>query len=233
MAIIVAAIYLLVFRIWHPSLLNKHRLVKCQSGIEDLPDEFISGGTLHDVLHQRKPPVVLDWQSRHRIALGIAQGLSYLHHDSVPQIDPDLKSNNVSAQVLKGWRPKIGDFGIAKIVSDYDENSTNSKIVGTLGYIAPENAYSYHLTEKSDVYSYGVLLLELFCRKMPVDPSFEEGLDIVFWVRKNLQRSSNNFLCFLDEEINLWDVDEQWKALKIVDLALQVLLKSRQAPGLQ
>ncbi|MCD9644294.1 hypothetical protein HAX54_032476 [Datura stramonium] len=56
---------------------------------------------------------------------------------------------------------------------------------------------------------------------MPVDPSFEEGLDIVFWVRKNLQRSSNNFLCFLDEEINLWDVDEQWKALKIVDLALQ------------
>ncbi|MCE5166540.1 hypothetical protein HAX54_021507 [Datura stramonium] len=117
--------------------------------------------------------------------------------------------------------PKIGDFGIAKIVSDSDENSTNSKIVGTLGYIAPENAYSYHLTEKSDVYSYGVLLLELFCRKMPVDPSFEEGLDIVFWVRKNLQRSSNNFLCFLDEEINLWDVDEQWKALKIVDLALQ------------
>ncbi|XP_060203974.1 LRR receptor-like serine/threonine-protein kinase GSO1 [Lycium barbarum] len=298
MAIIVAAIYLVVTR----SLLNKHRLIKCQSGIEDLPDginfedivhategwsekyvigrgkhgtvykmetekskklwavkkvdlaqgafndemrslnsvrhrnlvrlggycikhgygfiltEFIPGGTLHDVLHQRKPPVILDWESRHSIALGIAQGLSYLHHDSVPQIiHRDLKSDNVMLD--SEMVPKIGDFGIAKIVSD-DENSTNSKIVGTLGYIAPENAYSVQLTEKSDVYSYGVLLLELFCRKMPVDPSFEEGLDIVFWVRKNLQRS-NNFHCFLDEEISLWDVEEQWKALKIVDLALQ------------
>ncbi|WMV20807.1 hypothetical protein MTR67_014192 [Solanum verrucosum] len=302
MAIIVAAMYLLVTRIWHPSLLNKHRLVKCQSGIEDLPDgitfedivhstegwsenyvigrgthgtvykmesaksnklwavkkvdlaqrafndemrslnsvrhrnlvrlggycmrhgygfiltEFIPGGTLHDVLHQRKPPVVLDWKSRHCIALGIAQGLSYLHHDSVPQIiHRDLKSDNVMLD--SEMVPKIGDFGIAKMVSD-EENSTNSNIVGTLGYIAPENAYSVQLTEKSDVYSYGVLLLELFCRKMPVDPSFEEGLDIVFWVRKNLQRS-NNFLSFLDEEIRLWNVEEQWKALKIVDLALQ------------
>ncbi|XP_060202818.1 LRR receptor-like serine/threonine-protein kinase GSO1 [Lycium barbarum] len=303
MAIIAAAIYLLVTWTRHPFLLNKHRPVKCLSGIEDLPDrinfedivhategwsekyvigrgkhgtvykmesakstkawavkkvdlaqtafndemrtlnsvrhrnlvrlggycirhgygfiltEFIPGGTLHDVLHQSKPPVVLDWESRHRIALGVAQSLSYLHHDSVPQIiHRDLKSDNVmlDAEMV----PKIGNFGIAKIVSDSDENSTNSKIVGTLGYIAPENAYSVRLTEKSDVYSYGVLLLELFCRKMPVDPSFEEGLDIVFWVRKNLQRS-NNFLCFLDEEISLWEVEEQRKALKIVDLALQ------------
>ncbi|CAN4089480.1 unnamed protein product [Withania somnifera] len=302
MAIIVAAMYLLVTRIWYPSLLNKHRLIKCQSGIEDLPDginfedivhategwsekyvigrgkhgivykmesaksqkvwavkkvdlahrafndemrslnsvrhrnlvrlggycmrhgygfiltEFIPGGTLHELLHQRKPPVVLDWESRHNIALGIAQGLSYLHHDSVPQIiHRDLKSDNVMLD--SEMVPKIGDFGIAKMVSD-EENSTNSKIVGTLGYIAPENGYSVQLTEKSDVYSYGVLLLELFCRKMPIDPSFEEGLDIIFWVRKNLQRS-NNFLCFLDEEISLWDVEEQLKALKIVDLALQ------------
>ncbi|KAM3381725.1 hypothetical protein P3S68_007298 [Capsicum galapagoense] len=302
MAIIVAAMYLLVTRIWHPILLNKHRLVKCQSGIEDLPDgitfedivhatedwsekyvigrgkhgtvykmesakskklwavkkvdltqrafsdemrslnsvrhrnlvrlggycmrhaygfiltEFIPGGTLHELLHQRKPLVVLDWESRHLIALGIAQGLSYLHHDSVPQIiHRDLKSDNVMLD--SEMVPKIGDFGIAKIVSD-EENSTNFKIVGTLGYIAPEHAYSVQLTEKSDVYSYGVLLLELFCRKMPVDTSFEEGLDIIFWVRKHLQRS-NNFFCFLDEEISLWDVEEQWKALKIVDLALQ------------
>ncbi|KAF3636096.1 putative protein-like [Capsicum annuum] len=129
----------------------------------------------------------------------------------------DLKSDNVMLD--SEMVPKIGDFGIAKIVSD-EENSTNSKIVGTLGYIAPEHAYSVQLTEKSDVYSYGVLLLELFCRKMPVDTSFEEGLDIIFWVRKHLQRS-NNFFCFLDEEISLWDVEEQWKALKIVDLALQ------------
>ncbi|KAH0704808.1 hypothetical protein KY290_019830 [Solanum tuberosum] len=303
-AVIAAAIYLLVTRIQHPSLLNKHRLVKYHAKIEDLPDrinfedivrategwsekyvigrgkhgtvykmesakskklwavkkvdlaqrafsdemrslnsvrhrnlvrlgghctrhgygfiltEFIPGGTLHDVLHQRKPPVVLDWEPRHRIALGVAQGLSYLHHDSVPQIiHRDLKSDNVMLDTE--MEPKIGDFGIAKTVSDSDENSTNSKIVGTLGYIAPENAYSVQLTEKSDVYSYGVLLLELFCRKMPVDPSFEKGLDIVSWVRKNLHRSDNNFLHLLDEEISFWYIEEQWKALKMVYLALQ------------
>ncbi|PHT87586.1 hypothetical protein T459_09692 [Capsicum annuum] len=303
-SVMVVAIYFLVTWIRHPSLLNKHRLIKCQSAIEDLPDhinfedivhategwrekyvigrgkhgtvykmesakskklwavkkvdlahrafndemrtlnsvrhrnlvrlggyctrhgygyiltEFIPGGTLHDVLHQRKPPVVLNWESRHRIALGVAQGLSYLHYDTVPQIiHRDLKSDNVMLD--SDMEPKIVDFGIAKTVSDSDENSTNSKIVGTLGYIAPENAYSVQLTEKSDVYSYGVLLLELFCRKMPVDPSFEEGLDIVFWVRKKLHRTNNNFLCFLDEEISLWHVEEQWKALKIVYLALQ------------
>ncbi|CAN4085641.1 unnamed protein product [Withania somnifera] len=301
---IFAAMYLLMTWIRHPSLLNKHQLVKCQSEIEVLPDhinfedivhategwsekyvigrgkhgtvykmesaksktiwavkkvdlaqrafsdemrtlnsvrhrnlvrlggyctrcaygfiltEFIPGGTLHDVIHQRKPPIILDWESRHRIALGVAQGLSYLHHDSVPQIiHRDLKSANVMLD--SEMEPKIGDFGIAKIVSDSDETSTNSKIVGTLGYIAPENAYSVELTEKSDVYSYGVLLLELFCRKMPVDPSFEEGLDIVFWVRKNLHTSNKHFLHFLDEEISLWEVEEQWKALKIVYLALQ------------
>ncbi|MCD9644298.1 hypothetical protein HAX54_032480 [Datura stramonium] len=72
--------------------------------------EFISGGTLHDVLHQRKPPVVLDWESRHRIALGIAQGLSYLHHDSVPQIiHRDLKSDNVmlDSEMEPRWRPGL------------------------------------------------------------------------------------------------------------------------------
>ncbi|MCD7452263.1 hypothetical protein HAX54_016029 [Datura stramonium] len=106
MAIIVAAIYLLVTRIWHPSLLNKHRLVKCQSGIEDLPD----GMHFEDI---RKPPVVLTGSPAHRIALGIAQGLSYLHHDSVPQIiHRDLKSDNVMLD--SEMEPKIETSGLLK-----------------------------------------------------------------------------------------------------------------------
>lgn len=69
------------------------------------------------------------------------------------------------------------------------------------------------------MYSYGVMLLELLCRKLPVDPSFEEGLDIVSWTRKNLQE--NDECCsFLDVEIGSWNVDEQWKALKLLELAL-------------
>lgn len=82
-----------------------------------------------------------------------------------------------------------------------------------------ENAYSIALTEKCDVYSYGVILLELLCRKLPVDPSLEEALDIVSWIR-NLQKSSDCYCC-LDEEIRFWDVEEQSKALRLMDLALQ------------
>lgn len=83
-----------------------------------------------------------------------------------------------------------------------------------------ENAYSTRVTEKCDVYSFGVILLELLCRKLPVDPCFEEGLDIVSWTRKNLEEENESFWLF-DEEISLWDVGEQRKALKLLDLALE------------
>jgi serine/threonine protein kinase len=76
------------------------------------------------------------------------------------------------------------------------------------------------LTEKVDVYSYGVILLEIVCRKFPVDPSFEEGLDIVSWTRKKLQEN-DECVCFLDREISFWDRDEQQKALKLLELALE------------
>lgn len=83
-----------------------------------------------------------------------------------------------------------------------------------------ENAHSTRVTEKCDVYSFGVILLELLFRKLPVDPCFEEGLDIVSWTRKNLEEENESFWLF-DEEISLWDVGEQLKALKLLDLALE------------
>nr|CAD1835595.1 unnamed protein product [Ananas comosus var. bracteatus] len=177
--------------------------------------EYISGGTLYEVLHQRKPQVSLDWKSRYRIALGIAQGLSYLHHDCVPQIiHRDIKSSNILMD--SELEPKIGDFGMAKMISSIDSSSTMSAIVGTLGYIAPECGYSTRVNEKCDVYSYGVVLLELLCRKLPVDPSFGDGVDIVQWMKSKLQKPDyENAICYLDEEIIYWEV-EQAKVLKLL-----------------
>ncbi|KAB1205188.1 Receptor-like protein kinase [Morella rubra] len=180
--------------------------------------DYMPGGTLFDVLHRSEPRLMLDWEARYRIASGVAQGLSYLHHDSVQQIiHRDIKTDNILMD--SELEPKIGDFGMAKLVNDSDSSSTRSVIVGTLGYMAPENAYSTRLTEKCDVYSYGVVLLELLCRKLPVDSCFEDGLDIVSWTRKNLQEN-DECICFLDEEISYWGRDGQQKALKLLDMAL-------------
>ncbi|XP_020262455.1 LRR receptor-like serine/threonine-protein kinase RCH1, partial [Asparagus officinalis] len=187
------------------------------------------GGTLYDVLHHKRPQIALDWEVRHRIALGIAQGLSYLHHDCVPQIiHRDVKSNNILLD--SEFEPKIGDFGMAKMVENSDESSTMSSIVGTLGYIAPENGYSTKLTEKSDIYSFGVVLLELLSRKMPVDPSFEDGVDIVTWMRAML--NMNNWVLLfesLDEEITYWMEDDREKALKLLGLAMSCTLSAFEA----
>jgi tRNA A-37 threonylcarbamoyl transferase component Bud32 len=98
--------------------------------------EYMPEGTLFELLHERTPQVALDWTARHLIALGVAEGLSYLHHDCVPMIlHRDVKSSNILMDVE--LVPKIADFGMGKIVGDEDADSTVSVVVGTLGYIAP------------------------------------------------------------------------------------------------
>ncbi|KAL2457729.1 putative leucine-rich repeat receptor-like protein kinase [Abeliophyllum distichum] len=212
------------------SLIRHRNVVRMEgysirNGYGYIVTDYMPGGTLHELVHQENPRMTLNWETRFRIALGIAQGLSYLHHDCVPKIiHRDIKSDNIL--IDSELEPKIGDFGTAKLDSDIDESSTVSEIVGTLGYIAPElynaeNAYSTRLTEKCDVYSYGVILLELLCRKLPVDPSFEEGLDIASWVRKNLQSNHSDFLSCFDEEIQCWDLEEQRKVLDLMDIAIK------------
>lgn len=85
----------------------------------------------------------------------------------------------------------------------------------------PENGYSTKLTEKSDVYSYGVVLLELLTRKMPVDPSFENDVDIVTWMRDRLDMANWEVLFeSLDEEITYWMEDDKEQALGLLDLAM-------------
>lgn len=107
-----------------------------RNGYGYIVTEYMPEGTLYHLLHQRRPRVALNWEQRYRIAFGIAQGLSYLHHDCVPQIiHRDIKSDNVLLD--SEFEPKIGDFGAAKLDSEVDENQTASAIIGTLGYIAP------------------------------------------------------------------------------------------------
>ena len=109
----------------------------------------------------------LDWELRLKIALGAAQGLAYLHHDCCPRIiHRDVKSSNILLDA--DFEPHLTDFGIAKSLCP-SKSHTSTYIMGTIGYIDPEYARTSRLTEKSDVYSYGIVLLELLTGRKAVD----------------------------------------------------------------
>ncbi|KAM1203934.1 hypothetical protein ACFX15_019319 [Malus domestica] len=142
--------------------------------------EYMPNGNLWDALH--KGWVHLDWPTRHQIALGIAQGLAYLHHDLMPPIiHRDIKSTNILLDVNN--QPKVADFGIAKVLqARAGKDSTTTVIAGTYGYLAPEYAYSSKATTKCDVYSFGVVLMELITGKKPVEAEFGDNKNIIYWV---------------------------------------------------
>ncbi|KAK3027502.1 hypothetical protein RJ639_040217 [Escallonia herrerae] len=129
--------------------------------------DYMENGSLWDVLHGPVKKEKLDWNTRLRIALGAAQGLAYLHHDCSPRIiHRDVKSSNILLD--KDYEAHLTDFGIAKSLCT-SKSHTSTYIMGTIGYIDPEYARTSRLTEKSDVYSYGIVLLELLTGRKAVD----------------------------------------------------------------
>ncbi|XP_028807743.1 probable serine/threonine-protein kinase PBL7 [Neltuma alba] len=134
--------------------------------------EFMANGGLQEHLYpvsnSNIMPMKLDWETRLRIALEAAKGLEYLHeHVSPPVIHRDFKSSNILLD--KKFHAKVSDFGLAKLGSDKAGGHVSTRVLGTQGYVAPEYALTGHLTTKSDVYSYGVVLLELLTGRVPVD----------------------------------------------------------------
>ena len=131
----------------------------------------------------------LDWETRLRIALGAAQGLAYLHHDCSPRIiHRDVKSKNILLD--KDYDSHLTDFGIAKSLC-VSKTHTSTYVMGTIGYIDPEYARTSRLNEKSDVYSYGIVLLELLTGKKPVDNEC------------NLHHSVTNFCSLTVPQLNV------------------------------
>ncbi|KAF6146588.1 hypothetical protein GIB67_008874 [Kingdonia uniflora] len=129
--------------------------------------DYMENGSLWDILHGPLKKKKLDWDTRLRIALGTAQGLTYLHQDCSPRIiHRDVKSSNILLDAE--FEAHLTDFGIAKNLC-ISKSHTSTFVMGTIGYIDPEYARTSHLTEKSDVYSYGIVLLELLTGRKAVD----------------------------------------------------------------
>ncbi|TVU48803.1 hypothetical protein EJB05_00078, partial [Eragrostis curvula] len=165
---------------------NIVKLYCCYAGADSnlLVYEYMPNGNLWEALHGCF--LLLDWPTRHRVAVGVAQGLAYLHHDLMfPIVHRDIKSSNILLDA--DFEPKVADFGIAKVLQHArgdarDASISTTTIAGTYGYLAPEYAYSSKATTKCDVYSFGVVLMELATGRKPIEPEFGDTRDIVHWV---------------------------------------------------
>ncbi|XP_044490027.1 proline-rich receptor-like protein kinase PERK12 [Mangifera indica] len=147
--------------------------------------EFVPNNTLeHHLLAQ----TVLDWSKRLKIAIGAAKGLAYLHEDCHPKIiHRDIKSANILLD--NEFEAKVADFGLAKL-NDTTQTHVSTRVMGTFGYLAPEYAASGKLTDRSDVFSFGVVLLELITGRRPVDPTQPLGEEsLVEWARPVLAQA--------------------------------------------
>ncbi|CAI7826118.1 unnamed protein product [Closterium sp. NIES-53] len=173
----------------------------CAEGDERmLVSEFVPNGSLELWLHGAGagaggaaaggggafgagPTEPMEWPLRVHVALGCARGLAYLHEGTdVRVVHRDVKASNVLLDAQ--WNPKLGDFALAKIMAK-EQTHAATRVVGTYGYVAPEYLNTGILTERSDVYSYGVLLLELVTGRRPIDNHLPpEQVDVVRWVKR-------------------------------------------------
>ncbi|XP_057976831.1 receptor-like protein kinase 7 [Malania oleifera] len=194
----------------------------CSISSEDsslLVYEYLPNGSLWDRLHTCQK-MKMGWEVRYDIAVGAARGLEYLHHGcDRPVIHRDVKSSNILLD--EHLKPKIADFGLAKIMQANGCWHSTEIIAGTHGYIAPEYAYTYKVNEKSDVYSFGVILMELVTGKRPSELEYGENKDIVFWIWSKIG-SKEDVLDAVDSDFSEAQKED---AIKVLRIAVQCTAK--------
>ncbi|KAL7592419.1 hypothetical protein Lser_V15G32595 [Lactuca serriola] len=159
--------------------------------------EYMPKGTLEDHLHKLGTP--LSWLQRLKICIGAGRGLDYLHTGTgieLGVIHRDIKTSNILLH--ESWAAKISDFGLSRIgPTNQPSTYVNTLVKGTFGYFDPNYFITGKLTRKSDVYAFGVVLLEVLCRKRAVDKSLDEGL--VTWARDSIK--DGNLKTIIDPDI--------------------------------
>ncbi|CAB4276313.1 unnamed protein product [Prunus armeniaca] len=142
--------------------------------------EYMENNSLaHSLFGQEKGILKLDWPTRQKICVGIARGLAFMHEESTLKIvHRDIKTTNILLD--RDLNPKISDFGLAKL-NEEEKSHISTRVAGTIGYMAPEYALWGHLTDKVDVYGFGVVALELVSGKNNIK-----------------YRPNENYVCLLD-----------------------------------
>ncbi|KAE8714687.1 Proline-rich receptor-like protein kinase PERK2 [Hibiscus syriacus] len=169
---------------------------------------------LHGIVNRREERSVMNWSTRMKIALGAAKGLAYLHEDCKPKIiHRDIKAANILPD--ESFEARVADFGLAKSSLDTDTH-VSTRVMGTFGYMAPEYASSGKLTEKSDVFSFGVVLLELITGRRPVDktqPFVDDSIVDWAWPFLSQALEHGNFDAFVDSRLKEYDSNEMTRMI--------------------
>eukprot|EP00253_Pinus_taeda_P018363 PITA_18363 len=195
---------------------NLVRLLGCCTRGHDrlLVYEFMSNNSLNKHLFGEIRNV-LSWENRLNIIVGTAKGLAYLHEDSnVRIIHRDIKCANILLD--DRLHPKIADFGMARFFPE-GETHVSTRIGGTVGYTAPEYATYGQLTEKADVYSYGVVVLEILSGRKCVDARSDASMQLILeWAWNQFQ--NNQVLDIVDSSLEGNYPEDQ--ALRVIKIAL-------------
>ncbi|CAH8255758.1 unnamed protein product [Arabidopsis lyrata] len=179
--------------------------------------EYLPNGSLDQAIFGDKT-LHLDWSTRYEICLGVARGLVYLHEEaSVRIVHRDVKASNILLD--SKLVPKVSDFGLAKL---YDDKKTHisTRVAGTIGYLAPEYAMRGHLTEKTDVYAFGVVALELVSGRPNSDENLEEEKKYLLEWAWNLHEK-NRDVELIDDELTDFNTEEAKRMIGIALLCTQ------------
>ncbi|CAM8891951.1 unnamed protein product [Rhodiola kirilowii] len=188
-------------RLRHKHLVNLQGWCKRKNELLIVYD-YIPNGSLDSLLYNHRSTLILPWETRFRILKGVAAGLLYLHEEwEKVVIHRDVKSNNVLIDA--DMNPRLGDFGLARL-HDHDKISYTTNFVGTIGYIAPETARNGKASASADVFSYGVLMLEVVCGRRPLDPDVPDSLMLVEWVIQCQQMG--RILDAVDQRLSFSDI---------------------------
>ncbi|KAL5731455.1 hypothetical protein ACHQM5_004180 [Ranunculus cassubicifolius] len=179
--------------------------------------EYLENRSLDQALFG-KSILLLDWKTRYSICIGVARGLAYLHEESKPRIvHRDVKASNILLDI--DLHPKISDFGLAKL---YDDKMTHisTRVAGTIGYLAPEYALRGILTEKADVFGFGVVALEILCGRPNTDPTLDpESIYLLEWAWTLYE--SNRELDLVDPTLTDFNKEEAIRMLGVALLCTQ------------
>ncbi|KAI3503248.1 hypothetical protein L1887_31687 [Cichorium endivia] len=183
---------------------------------------YLPGGNLERFIQERSTRAV-DWRVLHKIALDVARALHYLHDQCVPRVlHRDVKPSNILLD--DDFNGYLSDFGLARLLGTSETHATTG-VAGTFGYVAPEYAMTCRVSDKADVYSYGVVLLELLSDKKALDPSFScygNGFNIVGWACMLLgQGHAKEFFT-----AGLWDAGPHDDLVEVLHLAVVCTVES-------